>query len=169
MKRLTAVGLAVALVLVGAQAASASTGKWTSPSLTMTSARIGAVYTGMTIHQASVAAGVTLTTAGDGQYSSPRAPGLLAELGWGTGVCLAATAPAHVHTPAGMGLGSNLSALKAVYGSNLHWHTAPAGFSDPRSWYIHNSAGYLFFHLNRITYGHVVRMGNGPTLRDAYC
>lgn len=144
-------------------------GQWTSPRLTITTSRLGAVHTGMTVRQASQAAGVQLTTAGDGQYSSPLAPGLMLELGWGPQSCVAATAPAHVHTPAGIHLGSTLQDLRAAYGQRLYWHAGSPGFSDPRSWFIRNSAGYLFFHLSDNRHGHVVRMGAGTRPRDAYC
>jgi hypothetical protein len=161
---------AAAAAIAAPQVAFATTsGQWTSPSLTITTSRLGAVHTGMTVRQASRAAGVQLTTAGDGQYSSPLAPGLMLELGWGPQSCVAATVPAHVHTEAGIHLGSTLDDLRTAYGQRLHWHSGSAGFSDPRSWFIQNSAGYLFFHMSDVRHGHVVRIGAGTRLRDSYC
>lgn len=168
------VTILVASALLGAGAAQASAvaenaGKWTSRSLTITTSRLGAVHTGMSVRQASRAAGVRLTAVGDGEYRSRRAPGLALELGWGPRSCVAAMTPARVHTRAGIHSGSTLRALRAAYGPRLHWHTGTVGLSDPRAWFIRNSGGYLFFHLSHTRYGHVVRMGAGAKLRDAYC
>jgi hypothetical protein len=166
---LFAVASVAQAVVPSRSTSAASDGTWANKSVTITTSRLGAVHTGMTVRKASRAAGVRLTALGDGYYGSKRAPGLMLAKGWGPKSCLAAIAPAHVHTPAGIHLGSTLNALRSAYGDQLHWHRGSIGLSDPRSWFIHNSVGYLFFHLSRTRHGHVVRMAAGSTLRDAYC
>ena len=116
-----------------------ATQPWTAQQLTITPRGLGSVTIGMTIAQASAAAGVPLTVLGDGA-SGPRGgkpPGL--SVGSDPITCVAAQDVAHaprVLTPQGFPLGGTLAQLKAVYGTSLRFVPAPTGGIAPFPGYV---------------------------------
>jgi hypothetical protein len=148
--------------------ASTSSGHWTARHLTITPSRLGAVKVGMTAKQASKAAGVRLTSGGDGYYSSSKTPGLALQLGFGAS-CVLVTAPATAHASSGIRIHSTLAALRRAYKSRLHYHSGQPGYSDPNSYFIRSGRRYLFFHLSHDRKGTVMKMAAGGGLAAANC
>lgn len=126
---------------------------WKSSRLTITPHSLGAVTIGMTIPQASAAAGEKLVPVGDGVlYPGGNTGSGLSVVEGGSGgtvSCVSASdrtdVPAVV-TPQGFPLGGTLTQLKAVYKSRLHFVPAPAGGISPVPGYVVRSAeGNLVF------------------------
>lgn len=165
--------LLAALVVSGSPASALALathkGEWTQARLLITPERLGAVKVGMTLKQARKASGLKLRAVGDGEYSSPKAPNLEWQRGFGKS-CVKAFRPAAVHTAAGVTFGDTLKQLRKAYGKRLHFHTGPTGYSDPTSYFVRDkSKDILFFHLTHGRHGKVYKMASGHTLRAAYC
>jgi hypothetical protein len=112
---------------------------WDSGELTITPDSLGAVTIGMTIAQASAAAGVQLVPVGDGVFG-PRGgtPRGLSVASDPVGCVAAQQTPGvpGVATPQGFPLGGTLAQLKALYGSSLRFVPAPSGGITPNPGYV---------------------------------
>ena len=140
---------------------------WASGHLVITQDSLGAVTIGMSLEQASAAAGEPLTPVGDGVYypRGDESTGLSVQAFQGTIGCVSASAypgdpVPHVTTAQGFPLGGTLARLKAVYGTGLHYVSAPAGGIEPRPGYVVSlPGGNLSFSVS----GGIVRnISGGP-------
>jgi len=135
---------------------------WTSAALVITSHSLGAVRIGMTIKQASAAAGRPLVEVGDDVYypAYPAAVGPARGLsvlagGSGTVRCVSATArgghPPVVTTAQGFPLGGTLAKLRAVYGARLRFMPRPAagGISPLPGYVVAFPDGNLVFWVSQ--------------------
>jgi hypothetical protein len=138
---------------------------WTSLSLVITQHSLGAVTIGMTMRQASAAAGEPLVPVGDGAYSPRGNAGasLSVQDTQGTVACVNAVVSGtslRVTTAQGFPLGGTLSRLKAVYGSSLQFVPPPTtGYSTSPGYVVNLPGGNLAFILNR---GKVESIAGGP-------
>ena len=134
----------VAAVLAAIRANLLPAQPWTSGELTITPHSLGTVNIGMTIPQASAAAGEPLVQVGDGVLypEGDAASGLSVSEGGpgGTVSCVSAHnylgVGAHVVTQQGFSLGGTLARLKAAYGSALRFVPAPTGGIAPYPGYV---------------------------------
>jgi hypothetical protein len=146
----------------------ASPQRWTSSNLAITPHALGAVRIGMTISQASAAAGQPLEPVGDGVlYPLGKASsGLSVVDSNGRVSCVSASDYSNkdhtVATPQGFALGGTLAQLKAVYKSTLRFVPAPNTGMDTISGYVVGFPdGNLVFWIS----GGIVRgIGGGPGL-----
>jgi hypothetical protein len=127
---------------------------WTSSTLTITPHSLGAVTIGMTLEQASTAAGEPLAQVGDG-VAYPQGgttSGLSVSLQVSNKVrCVAAAATKGaptVVTPQGFRLGGTLAQLKAVYGSNLRYVPGVGGINSAPGYVASYPDGNLVFWVN---------------------
>ena len=140
---------------------------WVSGNLVITQDSLGAVTIGMTLKQASAAAGEPLTPIGDGVYypQGNESTGLSVQALQGIIGCVSASAypgdpVPHVRTAQGFPLGGTLARLKAVYGASLHYVPAPAGGIEIRPGYVVSlPGGNLSFYVSR---GIVRNISGGP-------
>ena len=149
---------------------SAVAASWNASELTITSHSLGAVTIGMTIQQASAAAGEPLAPVGDGVYypAGGTARGLSVLGGGaagGTVDCISANtrggnAPT-VTTPQGFPLGGTLAQLKTVYGSRLRFVPAPTtgGISPLPGYIVAFPDGNLVFWVQK---GRIGEIAGGP-------
>jgi hypothetical protein len=129
---------------------------WVSGLLVITQDSLGAVTIGMTLEQASAAAGEPLTPVGDGVYypRGDESTGLSVQALQGAISCVSASAyqgdpMPHVTTAQGFPLGGTLARLKAVYGAGLHYVPAPAGGIEARPGYVVSlPGGNLSFYVS---------------------
>ncbi len=139
--------------------------RWTSLSLVITQHSLGAVTVGMTMQQASAAAGEPLIPVGDGAYSPRGGPGasLSVQDTQGTVACVDAVVSGtslRITTAQGFPLGGSLSQLKAVYGSNLRFVPPPTtGYSTSPGYVVSLPGGNLAFIISR---GKVESIAGGP-------
>lgn len=116
--------------------------RWMSGSLTITPTALGAVTVGMTIPQASAAAGQPLKSVGDGIFYplGNASSGLSFMDVHGKVNCVGAASSGSkghtVATPQGFVLGGSLAQLKAVYRSQLRFVPASATAIVPRPGYV---------------------------------
>lgn len=130
-------------------------GRWTDGTLVISAQSLGAVTRGMTLAQAQAAAGISLSSPGDGIYRPTDhtiAGSTVLQFSWGA-TCFDASRSGGdpgtaVATAAGVGLGDPMSQIAATYGSAAKPFTA-----DP-SW---TGAG-------NIPAGILVQSGNGVLL-----
>lgn len=132
-----------------ATATGAARQPWTSGQLTITPDSLGAVTIGMTIKQASAAAGVRLVMVGDG-VSDPRGGRPRGVSVFGDPVMCVATEKVPgglvVRTPQGFPVGGTVGQLKAIYGASLRFLPRPAGGITPNVGYVvHYADGNLAF------------------------
>ena len=107
-----------------------SSGQWTASKLVITPHSLGAVAVGMTVAQASAAAGVKIVEVGDGfGYPNGDSSSGLAITGLPTVTCVLASVTSGgpvVVTPQGFPVGGTLMALKSLYGTRLRYVPAPS-------------------------------------------
>ena len=138
---------------------------WTSLSLVITQHSLGGVTIGMTMQQASAAAGEPLVPVGDGAYSPRGGAGasLSVQDTQGTVACVDAVVSGtslQVRTARGFPLGGTLAQLKAVYGSSLQFVPPPApGYSTSPGYVVRLPGGNLAFINSR---GKVESIAGGP-------
>jgi hypothetical protein len=142
---------------------------WVSGHLVITQDSLGAVTIGMTLGQASTAAGEPLMPIGDSVYypRGDEATGLSVQALRGTIGCVSASDYSgdpvpHVTTAQGFPLGGTLARLKAVYGASLHYVPAPSGGIQIRPGYVVSlPGGNLSFYVSR---GIVRNISAGPAV-----
>ena len=124
-----------------------SPGAWNAQVISMTDRSLGNVTLGMTLAQASAAAGVPLTVAGnglawDGTDGSPEAA---FSGGNGSGVTVYLCGVSHaVGTPEGFSVGDTVQDLKALYGTLLTYVPAGPGHGAP-GYVLHLVEGNIVF------------------------
>jgi hypothetical protein len=139
--------------------------KWTSLSLVITQHSLGGVAIGMTMQQASAAAGEPLIPVGDGAYSPRGGAGasLSVQDTQGAVACVNAVVSGtslRVTTAQGFPLGGTLSQLKAVYGTSLQFVPPPTtGYSTSPGYVVNLPGGNLAFIISR---GKVESIAGGP-------
>jgi hypothetical protein len=139
--------------------------RWTSLSLVITQHSLGGVTVGMTMQQASAAAGEPLIPVGDGAYSPRGGAGasLSVQDTQGTVACVNAVVSGtslRVMTAQGFPLGGSLAQLKAVYGSSLQFVPPPTtGYSTSPGYEVSLPGGNLAFIISR---GKVESIAGGP-------
>jgi pimeloyl-ACP methyl ester carboxylesterase len=158
-----------------------NSGRWTDGSVSITGGSLGAVTRGMTLAQASKAAGVDIEASGDGDYGPVNvkylgifSPGLTAH-----GVtCFDAanyepgpTIQPKVITSAGFALGASVANLMHIYGSRLAYSggtlsiagLGPGGERINDGYYIHDNGGLLYFQTrNHALSGPIVQITSRP-------
>ena len=139
--------------------------RWTSLSLIITQHSLGGVTIGMTMPQASAAAGEPLVPVGDGAYSPRGGAGasLSVQDTQGTVACVNAVVSGtslRVATAQGFLLGGTLAQLKAVYGGSLQFVPPPTtGYSTSPGYVVNLPGGNLAFIISR---GKVESITGGP-------
>jgi ABC-type transport system substrate-binding protein len=130
---------------------------WTGSTLTITPVSVGAVHTGMTLAQASQAAGEEIIEVGDGAayakggsyYVGPAFVDLDQSK---TVSCVGAGSDdsKSIVTTDGFKLGDSVDRLKQIYGSRLIYMPDPGhGISPKASYVVEETNGYLAFWLNQ--------------------
>jgi len=107
--------------------------------ITIAPRNLGAVTVGMTLAQASAAAGEPIVEVGDGfGYPNAYSESGLAIQGVPVDCVRASVAPAMpaVQTPQGFQVGGTVTALKRLYGSRLRFMPAPASGYSPQPGYV---------------------------------
>lgn len=152
----------------GSSAVPAGSGPWTASELVITPHYLGAVTIGMSLAQASAAAGVHLEFAGDTVYwpNGSSQSGLAVGMPYGPSVwCVSAaessTTPV-VSTPQGFLLGGTVQALKALYGSRLQYVAEnPDGPSPRQGYVVAFPDGNLAFAVDNGTVTSIIGGGRG--------
>lgn len=149
-------------------------GTWTSSPLTITPDSLGAVRVGMTIAQASAAAGERLVEVGDGYLypGSIRSSSGLAAFAFNSPAitCVFASQASgspSVVTARGFHLGGSFADLQHTYGASLRYVPAPAKAISPRPGYIvrFRNGNLVFWVMNGIVTG----IGAGPGAMPTAC
>jgi hypothetical protein len=143
-------------------ASPASSGLWTGSSLVMTGDSLGAVTTGMTLVQASAAAGVQMKEVGDGYAYPNGTSGPLGVIGDPVACVFAGAGGPEIRTPQGFVLGRAVTTLRSVYGSHLRYVPAGAtstqGVPSPPEYQVTDAQGIITFAVHK---GYVAWMAAG--------
>lgn len=158
-------------------------GRWTDSTVVITGNSLGAVTRGMSLAQASAAAGVTIDEGGDGEDGNETVPNLsiLAI----QGQCFVAgnydRSTPKVVTPDGFALGQTVDQLKAIYGSRLAYTAGTvttgngylsAGQRINVGYFVHDSGGLLFFQTENFATSGAIRIivseSDGPLPHCSY-
>jgi Peptidase A4 family len=161
---------------VSSVATSSHVGEWTASSLTISPQGLGAVKIGMTLNNASEAAGIPIVVSGDSFYApvrSTRYPHLYVGMGANNKIaCVGAGEPSNIQsvtTPEGFRLGETLERLKSIYGNRLHYVPAPTngGMTDFAGYLVRESSGNLAFIVSST--GIVSGVKGGPGVVPNSC
>ena len=117
----------------------AGSGKWTDPVVIITPTSLGAVKIGMSLAEASAAAGIQIQAVGDGVNTVPAqssGPELYMQIN-----CVGASGGTQTHsqvveTSDGVRLGDSADRIIAVYGDEARYVPAPQGGRTPAAGYI---------------------------------
>jgi peptidase A4-like protein len=151
-------------------------GAWTSSSLKISPQGLGTVKIGMTLKNASKAAGIHIVVSGDSFYAPIRAsryPYLYVGMGANNRIaCVGAGNPSSVQsvtTPEGFRLGESVNRLKSIYGTRLQYVPAPTngGMTDYAGYLVRESSGNLAFIVGPT--GIVTGVKGGPGVVPNSC
>jgi preprotein translocase subunit SecG len=117
----------------------AGSGKWTDPVVVITPTSLGAVKIGMSLTEASAAAGVTIKPVGDGVNSGrgqSNGPELYMQID-----CVGVSGGTRtysqvVETPQGVRLGDSADRITAMYGDRAQYVPQPQGGRTPAEGYV---------------------------------